>query len=114
MALRRKPHSLAVYGVSDDADNHGVAVNPLDEDAETIRCQVTPMSVQVAFEQYGVEAKRPHLVLCDPGAVTVKIGQKVVWNTKVYRTVKESETFTGFGGADNTAFVIDYSEGENN
>lgn len=113
MSLAYKPHTLSVYAISDAVDALGVAANPLDGAATTVYGQVTPLSVSDAFDRYGVEAVRPHLVLIDANGATVAVGQKVVWLTRVYRVVRAAETYETIGAADHSAFVLEYSEAEN-
>ena len=113
MSLAFKPHTIAIYAITDTADSQSVAANPTDGAAATVLGQVTPLSVADAFDRYGVDSKAPFLVLTDANAATVKVGQKVVWLTRTYRVVKAAETYEGIGAADHSAFVMEYSEAEN-
>lgn len=113
MSLAFKPHSIAIYAITDTADSQSVAANPTDGAATTVYGQVTPLTAAEAFDKYGVDASRPYLVLTDANAATVTVGQKVVWLTRSYRVVKAAETFESIGVADHSAFVMQFSEAEN-
>jgi hypothetical protein len=112
MALRRTPHTAVIYDITDDGVGN-VATNPVDATTGyTLRCQITPLPVEVVQTDVGIEYRRPHLVMCNltainSGSFTVKVGQKFVYNSVEYRVSKPDESFRGGTRADHMSFEID-------
>jgi hypothetical protein len=84
MALRRKPHALTVYPV--DNTKTGPRVDaPSEDTAYTLHGQITPMSSEQVYQAFGIELKRPHLLLLDEAdGRSLKVGWRIVFDSRTF------------------------------
>lgn len=88
MALKKKPHTLTFYAVSENTNSDDVVQPPTFAEAGVeIRGQLTPMDATAAFNKYGVELERPHMWLCDdddPGIGSTTVGSKATSGSREF------------------------------
>lgn len=88
MALKKKPHALIFYPVSEPVDINSVVLPTQEGDSVSITGQLTPISAQAAFERFGVDLARPHLWLCDvddANIAAVTVGSRAVYGSREFR-----------------------------
>ncbi len=84
MSLRRKPHAITIVPVANsytsarvDAPEEGTPVG--------IKGQITPMTSEQAYKQFGIESIKPHLMLTDVAdGQSLKIGDRVLYNSRSF------------------------------
>jgi hypothetical protein len=97
-----KPHSAMVYTVTQagKTKERGSAL-------ATVLCQVTPMTANAAYNQFNLEVKRPHLLMCDTADESnFQIGYEVVWNSRDW-VVKATMPFSGINGQDHVSVLLE-------
>lgn len=89
MALQLKPHSVTVVEADEQPDAFGTVSQTGYEGGVARRVQVTPMPSGVAFERFGLEAERPHLLLDDPdGEPLYRVGNRVLLGARVFQVAR--------------------------
>lgn len=82
MAVPYKPHAAIVYE-GDETDVGGVVQAPDYTSLGTISCQISMEEPGSAFESYGVEVRRPYILLADSGESSkFQVGNRVYWDSR--------------------------------
>lgn len=104
------PHSLSIYAPIPVVGGDGVRDSSSFSDAVSLRCQVSPISSEAVFKEFGVETRRAFEIFTAPGdSVYVCMGAKVEWLTYEMFVIAEPMTFEGFtpSRADHCRFVCE-------
>jgi hypothetical protein len=98
-----KPHTVTIKAESRDGAG-GTSLGT----SHTLKCQITPMAQTKAYEDWGVEVKRPHLLMADKSAAPyIEIGALVSWGSRRFK-VSTTPAIYDFGyAADHLAAVIE-------
>lgn len=88
MALKKKPHTLTFYAVSENTNSDDVVQPPTFAEAGVeIQGQLTPLTAQAAFDRYGVNLDRPHQWFNDdddPGIGSTGVGSKATSGSREF------------------------------
>jgi len=77
-----RPHTVTVYEAS-EPEIGGVAQAPTYTSLGTVRCQVTMEEPGAAFESYGLEVRRPHVLLADSADESkFDVGNRVYYDSR--------------------------------
>ena len=91
MSAPFKPHTVTVQSASTAFDANVAAGRELGA-ASTVKCQVTPMSADLAYASFNVEVKEAWQLIAD-ATDEIAAGSKVVWKGQTFwcRGVKTFE-----------------------
>lgn len=85
--LRYRPNTVSVEAASENFSG-GVASIANFAAAASVRCQVTPLATDVAFNTFSVETTAPILILANVAdAAKFTVSSKVTYAGSVYRVV---------------------------
>ncbi len=92
MSLRIKPHIVTVYAPEPvTAGNVATGVD-WSTSGQEVRCQITPEKPSTLYESYGMEAKRPHSLMCDiEDADHFVVNSRVVLGTRKFKVLSLPE-----------------------
>ena len=102
MSLRLRPHTVTVYAPEPVTSGNVATGVDWSSNGQEVRCQVTPEKPSTLFESYGMETRRPHVLLCDiTDAVHFVINARVALGTRRFKVLSlpenwNAETSTSF------------------
>lgn len=110
MAILKPAHTVVVYRTVSEYRDDGVRyAGTWETTGRRIVCQLAPASATTVFDRYGIEVRRPYLLLADPGEFPyLSVGAKVVWeaNGESY-VVRSSQRFDVGALADHCEAVLE-------
>jgi hypothetical protein len=103
MALKFRPHTWTVQ-----VGTQPGSVVPQYGSPQTVRGQISGISSETAFSQFGVEVTRGFELLCNIADATYhKVGYKVTWNTREFIVKSDANTQNHGMPADHSRFLIE-------
>lgn len=103
MSLRLRPHTFTVTAASPNVTHGNVATGTEHATAgQDVRGQITPIESTVAYESFGVELQRPHLVMVNlEDADKFRVNYWITYGTREFRVASlpqrwDAETSTSY------------------
>ncbi len=89
MPLRRTPHTFIHNAIADDvAADKSVETPTYTLVGTTSKGQITTMTPAEAWDAFGVEVKRPHVLLCSVAkAQAIGLGDEIIYDSREFRVV---------------------------
>lgn len=106
MSLKVKPHSWTVTERV-KGQTTGVANSGTDGTGHNITGQITPISAEAAYQQFGVEARNTFVALMDSGDARYHtIEAEVTYGTRTFKVAGDPTTYSGIGAADHAGVLL--------
>ena len=108
MALKRRPHSIAIESAEDLTDGASNVLNTAFTATQTVKGQITPERASSSFERWGVEVAKPHLCLVNvEDAEHLKIGDRAKYGVRLFRVIAGPSIWDAVSRVSCAALLLD-------